>query len=591
MTYKIIFISLLIVMLAVGVSMSRADDTLITTCDFNTLQTAIQTANEGVIQMDCEGTILFPRQISITGDVHLIGNEALILDGGGQTRLFYVADGVSLTIETLTIQNGYSTEFGGAMLNDGGSLTIHKVLFTRNRAESGGAIYNGGALTITDSHFMRNSGEFGGVIYNDEADTSITNTYFFENEGLYGAVVYNEDGNVILSSSKLLENDVSYYYLGSLLFNTEDSLIDIRSSDIYAKWSNDTNVANKQGTFISQDTHYEVVNCIEGTITDNGGNTSDDSNGCPGDAPTTPADVVVTDCDHFWGSGTLLEAVIIANKAGGTITFACSGTIHFLHEWEIRQDITINGGGNIIFDGDGKTPLIKIHYSSSTVYFEGLTFQNADNPLGYGYSAIYSMGWDDLTVSNCIFINNHFAISHSSNTLTVHNSIFTDNYGGAIFTDGDMVTITNSTFTNNTGRFGAIYMGDVTLVDTKDTFSASITNSTFTNNSAEVDGGAILMGISVYLTLTDSTFTGNTAGENGGAIYMRGAFITIQNSTFTDNTAGISGGAIFHELDRWVDGAVTSENAVYTNNTCVSAVSITDLGGNIAENADGCPNS
>lgn len=588
MTYKIIFISLLIVMLIVGVSMSRADDTLITDCDFNTLQTALQTANEGVIQMDCEGTILFPRQISITGDVHLIGNEALILDGGGRTRLFYVADGASLTIENLTIQNGYSTEFGGAMLNDGGSLTIHKVLFTRNRAESGGAIYNGGALTITDSHFMRNSGEFGGVIYNDEADTSITNTYFFQNSGVDGAIVYNDKGNTTFIGIKLLE--IWLNYRESAFFNSANALMDMRSSDIYGWVLESSAFVNNQGTFLSQDTHYGAVagDCLIGAMTDNGGNTTDYyAEGCPWDAPTTPADVVVTDCDHFWGSGTLLEALVIVNQAGGTITFACSGTIHFLHEWEIRQDITINGGGNIIFDGDGKTSLFESHFS--TVHFDGLTFQNGDESQLNDAGVILAIG--SLTISNCIFINNYHPVHHIGGSLAIHNSLFTDNYGGVVsgtsYTDGDTFTVTDSTFTNNSNSYGGV----ISLYSTEDSSSVSITNSTFTNNSAEVNGGAIAMYRRAYLTLTDSTFSGNTAGENGGAIYMRGAFITIQNSTFTDNTAGISGGAIFHELDRWVDGAVTSENAVYTNNTCVSAVNITDLGGNIAENADGCPNS
>jgi predicted outer membrane repeat protein len=583
MTYKSIFIRLFIAIFAcVSVSFIRADDITITTCDFASLQSAITEANgldEAVIQLDCEGIIPFARQISITGDVHLIGNEALLFDGDGRTRLFYVADGASLTLENMTIQNGYASEYGGALLNDNGTLTINKVLFIGNTAQFGGVIYNFGALTITDSHFMWNSGDLGGVIYNDEADATLTNTYFYENHGFYGAVVYNDEGNVTLIRAKLLENKIDSR--GALLFNSVGAMTDIRASDIYGM-SNYINITNNQGIFVSQDTHYENVGCIQGAIFDNGGNISEYSDDCPGDAPTTPTDVIVTDCDHFWGSGTVLEAVIIANRGGGTITFACSGTIHFLHELTIMGNVTINGGGNIIFDGDGKTGLVRTGYDDSTVDFDGLTFQNGIIFSLYA-SAIDSYG--DVTISNCTFINNERAVEHTG-TLTIHNSVFTDNRNGAVSVDGDF-TMTDSTFTNNSRRYG----GAISLDYTNEMYSSSITNSTFTNNSAEANGGAIAMFRNVHLTITDSTFTGNTAGEYGGAIFTRGAFTTIQNSTFTDNTAGITGGAFFHEVDKFVDGAVSSENSVYVNNSCVSEVSINERGGNVAENAAGCPNS
>ncbi len=600
MTYKTIFIRLLIIIFAITHSIIHADDILITTCDFNTLHTAIQNA-DGVIQVDCEGIISFPRQISITGDVHLIGNEALILDGGGRTRLFYVADGASLTLENMTIQNGYSSEFGGAVLNDGGSLTIHKALFTRNEAGSGGAIYNFGAMTITDSHFMRNSGDYGGVIYNDESDASITNTYFAFNKGYHGVAVYNDRGNTTLSEVKLYYNDPNSS--GSILFNTQSSLMDVRLSYLYSPALIYGSIINDNGIFLSQDTHYARVNCEVGVITDRGGNTG----GCGFDSPAPSTDVVVTDCDHFWGRGTVLEAIIIVGVADGKITFDCSGTIEFLYELIGYHSVTIDGGGDIIFDGRGSKTLFRtIGYPyDETFRFEGLTFQNGKASRIAG--AISSTG--NLEIYKCTFENNQSfseggAIYHEG-TIQIHDSIFTNNQapinGGAIFAELNFAISTqvafmmiNSTFSNNLVGHGD--GGAIALIPfySSETNFAYIMESTFSNNSAQFDGGAIFTD-DVNLTLTDSTFTGNVAGENGGAIYMRDAFITIQNSTFTNNTAGIDGGAIFHEHDIreyiTVDSAIASANSTYTDNTCVSAVVITDSGGNRAQNADGCPNS
>ncbi|HRF98766.1 MAG TPA: hypothetical protein PLZ51_26335, partial [Aggregatilineales bacterium] len=80
-----------------------------------------------------------------------------------------------------------------------------------------------------------------------------------------------------------------------------------------------------------------------------------------------------------------------------------------------------------------------------------------------------------------------------------------------------------------------------------------------------------------------TVFTGNSATETGGAIYHAGDKITLTGSTFADNSAIIGQSAIFS------DGLIISQNTHYDNNTCGGYGVFEDNGGNIAENATGCP--
>jgi len=81
--------------------------------------------------------------------------------------------------------------------------------------------------------------------------------------------------------------------------------------------------------------------------------------------------------------------------------------------------------------------------------------------------------------------------------------------GGAIYSDGGTVALTNATFTGNKSAQGggAIYSNGGTV---------ALTNATFTGNTAATYGGAILN--SGTLTLDDVSFEGNEAAQGGGAI-------------------------------------------------------------------------
>jgi predicted outer membrane repeat protein len=101
----------------------------------------------------------------ITDDVTITG--PVILDGGGEKRILRVANGGTLTLANLTMQNGYTAGGGGAILSSGGDINIIGSAFLGNTADNdGGAINTPGGLSILASNFAGNgAGRDGGAVY------------------------------------------------------------------------------------------------------------------------------------------------------------------------------------------------------------------------------------------------------------------------------------------------------------------------------------------------------------------------------------------------------------------------------------------
>jgi hypothetical protein len=125
-----------------------------------------------------------------TGLPVIAANDALTIVGNGDTvqrstasatpafRLFDVAGGATLTLGSLTVQNGLAQGIrvsaeGGAILNQG-SLTLNGVTVQSNAAQgdsgnnaAGGGIYSGGSLAVENSTIQKNQalgGDGGGTV-------------------------------------------------------------------------------------------------------------------------------------------------------------------------------------------------------------------------------------------------------------------------------------------------------------------------------------------------------------------------------------------------------------------------------------------
>ena len=117
------------------------------------------------------GTIAIPTGPGALGlpfindDVTITG--PVILDGGGSERIITVAASGTLTLVNLTMQNGFTSGGGGAILSNGGAINIIGSSILGNEADNdGGAINTSGELTILATNFAGNTaGRDGGAIY------------------------------------------------------------------------------------------------------------------------------------------------------------------------------------------------------------------------------------------------------------------------------------------------------------------------------------------------------------------------------------------------------------------------------------------
>ena len=160
------------------------------------------------------------------------------------------------------------------------------------------------------------------------------------------------------------------------------------------------------------------------------------------------------------------------------------------------------------------------------------------------------------------------ALSCGTNTLTIKNSIFRNNYasqnGGAINRTSRALTLEDVTFTGNTAGSsgGAIHVWQSGLTLKGDCL--------FENNSAGDNGGAILVNstndASSFTTAapadgSEIIFRGNTAGDNGGALWVSGPLTLNGGVTFENNTATGNGGAIY-----LASGTADVINSTFYNN-------------------------
>jgi len=126
------------------------------------LRSAIDAAGDGdVIQFDAaaNGEIDLSSELFINKNItiHGLGTAVTTLNGLGQNRVFAIAPGANVNIDSLTVMNGGSVASGGGISN-AGALALTLVDVTGNQAASaGGGIFNAGSLTLTTCTIAGNS--------------------------------------------------------------------------------------------------------------------------------------------------------------------------------------------------------------------------------------------------------------------------------------------------------------------------------------------------------------------------------------------------------------------------------------------------
>lgn len=210
--------------------------------------------------------------------------------------------------------------------------------------------------------------------------------------------------------------------------------------------------------------------------------------------------------------------------------------------YSIRLTTAATEGGTYNYDGEGSTATI---------------MRARDNTDQY----LISNNNGTLTLDNIFFdgrgVEASKALIHSTGALavsgvTMENAVNSGN-GGAIYMESGAVTLTNSTFRNNTAdKGGAIYStGNGITVKTEDTG-----RTRFTGNSAGSGGAIYYDGASTgVIDLSGATTFGGSAASagnrattgDGGAIYASSGTVKVADGVaFSANAADSgNGGAIY----------------------------------------------
>ena len=126
---------------------------------FSTIQAGVNAVSDsGTVSitddLSTDGPGTYNENVTINKPVTIQATEgdpsAVIVDGGAAGSVFTIAAGNTVTLDSMTIQNGSAANGGG--INNAGNLTLTNSLVQNNSASAnGGGISNSGTLTVDNS--------------------------------------------------------------------------------------------------------------------------------------------------------------------------------------------------------------------------------------------------------------------------------------------------------------------------------------------------------------------------------------------------------------------------------------------------------
>jgi uncharacterized repeat protein (TIGR01451 family) len=177
--------------------------------------------------------------------------------------------GPTAVLDGFTITAGRSVQYGGGMVNSGGSPTLANITFSGNCAfERGGGAYNsGGSPTLTNVTFTGNhayadgpNGNGGGGMYNSYSDPVLINVTFSGNSsGLNGGGMYNFYGDPVLINVAFSGN--SAYSNGGGMYDYYNSPVLINATFSGNRAGHDVIFGGGGGMYVNHSTPT-LTNCI-----------------------------------------------------------------------------------------------------------------------------------------------------------------------------------------------------------------------------------------------------------------------------------------------------------------------------------------
>ena len=364
--------------------------------------------------------ILINKDLTITG--HYYKDILAKIDAAKYSRIFNVVDGATLTLNKIILSNGNADKGAGVYVDEGASLIVNSVKFINNTAVTrGGAIYSEGNVAVNKAIFDGNDVTFrsknvdngGAAIYALGGKLTVADSNFTNN--LKDYVVRGTDGktgdliNAIITTSAVTEITGSRFvnnsgcYGGAIYAAVIDN---VGTPSLLIRDSEFVNNTAYDGTIQIVDIEYEISNSV------------------------------------FDGNKALGYGSVGYTAAGAAVTAMYPGANGLVTNCTFtnnRVSSTATPKGGAIVAQNGKIHIAGSKFENNSVF---------GSELAYG-GAICGDSSVEMIIENSNFTNNTAA------------------KGGAIYSDGKSLSVSNSNFKDNNG-IGTIYNNaELTLAENK----------------------------------------------------------------------------------------------------------------------------
>jgi hypothetical protein len=220
---------------------------------------------DGTVTFACGGaaTITVTSTKIISADTTIDGGSVITISGGNAVGVFSVNAFVMLTVQNVTVADGFASSLGGGAIFNNGTVAVTNGTFSGNRSGSsgnGGAILNNnGTLTVTNSTFSGNSATGGGAILNNNNGTlTVTNSTFSGNSatgGVFysaGGAIFNNNGGMATVSNSIFSGNSAT--IGGVIFDTNSAVVVVTNSTFSGNSTSD------RGGVIFNDSTVNVTN-------------------------------------------------------------------------------------------------------------------------------------------------------------------------------------------------------------------------------------------------------------------------------------------------------------------------------------------
>ncbi|MCK5052271.1 MAG: T9SS type A sorting domain-containing protein [Candidatus Cloacimonetes bacterium] len=517
------------------------------TGNFTTIQEGINASTDSDTVLVYPGTYyenldFNGRNIVLASLELTTGNEqyivSTIIDGQRSGSCIRIHNGESNAhIQGFTIQNGFGTQFwsrdgGGILVHDYSTVYIINCIIKNNNANAGAGLYaRHGYLNISGLIIKNNSAHIGGAIYINDDSTLIfdpeNRCSIYNNNAGRGSDIYIEDSGhvyVVVDTFSIYEPSrffAEYLDGSSYSFDIQNNWMELEPNDLYVAVDGDDensgltpneplkNISWAVRKIQADEQNPRTIHVTSGTY-------SWESNqqiypiGCK-----EFVSVIGEDMNNTIFMDDYLGGAIIGKNVAGTIEFSnlsiqnspdieSYGVVNLYDvDKVILNNIKIQNNSNIVsvffnefvyseYDNliitdnvtNGSHPGLRL--SNNAGYLKNSTIMNNIDNGPNPYSCVVAMqlmAYDDFTIENCIFSNNHTTTldsriiritNHNGGdpNIKFNNCLISDNSVGSgnifqVFNYDGTSEFNNCTFANNTSTNTTLYSyGDINMTNT-----------------------------------------------------------------------------------------------------------------------------